>query len=162
MLGLSFVYAAIMFDVARIIAIAWALVVVVRARAWVEAALILAVAYLFTLAVVSGFTIRNEGAEEPMMALLLVFIGPTAMPRGALPPLPGASLVRVWPAAIDVAALAALLARERSVAARVLALPESTAETARLDRLGRALVLVAVLEAISAWTRVMPHVLGGD
>lgn len=150
-----------MLDVARILALAWALVVVVRARAWVEAALIVAVAYFFALAVVSGFTIRSEGAEEPMVALLLVFIGPTAMPRGPLAPLPGASLVVAWPAAIEIGALVALLARERSVAARVLALPESSAETARLDRLGRALVLVAVLEAISAWTRVMPYVLGG-
>jgi hypothetical protein len=158
-LGLSFVYAATMFDAARILALVWALAVVVRARAWIEAAVLLVLAYFFTLAVASGFTVRSEGPLEPMIALILALIGPTAMPRGALPPLPGAWLVVTWPAAVDVALCVALVARERSLAARVDTLPESSLETARLDRLGRALVLVAALEGMSAGLHVLPHML---
>jgi hypothetical protein len=155
-----------MFDVARVIALLWALVVVVRARAWIEGAALGVLTYAFALSVASGVTIRNEGALQPMIALMLALIGPTAMPRGPLPPLPGAWLVVTWPAAVSVALCLVLVVRERALAARVDQLPESSAETARLDRLGRVLVLLAALEGVSAGLHALPRVLdwgsGGD
>jgi hypothetical protein len=148
-----------LFDVARAIAIVWALVVVFRARARVDAIVILAVAYLFALEVASGFTVRREGVQEPMMALVLALVGPSAIPRGALPGLLGASLVVRWPATVNVAACAVLIARDRILSARIDTLPAFSNETRNLDRVGRVLVLIAAFEGIGAGTRALPFVL---
>ncbi len=148
-----------MFDLARAVAIAWTLVVVFRARAWIDLGVVLAVAYFFALEVTSGFTVRSEGAQEPMMALVLALIGPSAIPRGALPALPCASLVVQWPAMVNIVTCVVLLVRDRSLTARVEELPQSSDETRTLDRVMRALVLVAAFEGIAAGVRVLPHVL---
>jgi len=142
-------------------------VVVVRTRAWLEAVVLGVVAYFFALAVASGFTVRSDGPMQPMMALLLALIGPTSLPRGALPPLTGARLVVAWPAVVNIVASGALAARAWRLGARVYELPAASPETSRLARLGRALVLIAAFEGISAATRVLPYMLdwgwgGGD
>jgi hypothetical protein len=148
-----------MFDVARLIALTWALVVVLRARARLEAISLAVVGYFFALALVSGFTIRREGPLDPMFGLLLALIGPTSIPRGALPSLPGARLVVAHPAVVNVLACAALVALAWRLASRAYRLPAASLETSRLDRLGRALVLVAAFEGISAATRILPSML---
>ncbi len=148
-----------MFDVARLLALAWALVAVIRGRAQLEAFSIVLVGYFFALAVVSGFTIRSEGPLDPMFALLLALIGPTSIPRGALPALPGARLVVAYPAFVNILACAALVALAWRLSARAYRLPAASLETNRLDRLARVLVLVAAFEGISAATRVLPYML---
>jgi hypothetical protein len=148
-----------MFDVARLIALVWAVVVVARARARVEGLALVVALYFFALAVASGVTIRNEGPLEPMIALLLALVGPTSMPRGRLPSLPGANLVVSWPAIVNAVACVSLVALARRLGARIDELPESSLETKRLDRLGRALVLVAAFEGIAAGTRLLPWML---
>jgi hypothetical protein len=148
-----------MFDVGRVLAIGWALLVACRARAWLEAVILGVVAYLFALEVVSGITIRAEGPQEPIVVMLLAIIGPTAMPRGHLPPLPLASFVVHWPALVNVVAAAALILPARRLISRIDDLPHFSPETGRLGRVALALFLVAVFEALSAGTRAIPVML---
>ena len=77
-----------MFDAARALALVWALVRAAHARSWLSMALLVTVAYAFALSIASGITIREDGPMSPIMAILLAIIGPSALPRGRLPPLP--------------------------------------------------------------------------
>ena len=117
------------------------------------------VAYLFALEVASGITIRAEGPQEPIVIMLLAIIGPTAMPRGHLPPLPLASFVVRWPALVNGAAAAALILPARRLISRIDDLPQFSPETRRLGQVALALFLVAVFEGLGAGTRVIPVML---
>ena len=135
-----------MFDFGRVLAIGWALFVVCRARAWLEAVILGVVAYLFALEVASGITLRAEGPQEPIVVVLPAIIGPTAMPRGHLSPLPLGAFVVQWPALVNVAAAAALILPARRLISRIDDLPQFSPETRRLGQVALALFLVAVLE----------------
>jgi hypothetical protein len=151
-----------LFDVARLLALAWALTVAVRARTWLAVGALLVVAYAFALEVASGFTIRDEGPQEPIVAMLLALIGPSAMPRGHLPAwLPLAAPVVRWPALVNAFAAVMLLVPARRLAAQIARLPQFSPDTKRADRVAVALYLVAVFEGISAATRGLPLLLSG-
>ncbi len=77
-----------MLDIGRAVALGWALLVAVRARAGLAGLAVLAVTYLYALEVASGITVRDHGPFAPMVVMLLIFIGPSGMPRGPLPALP--------------------------------------------------------------------------
>jgi len=148
-----------MFDVARALALLWALLLMARTRAWLELAVLFVVVYLFGLEIASGFTIRSEGPQEPTVALLLALIGPSAMPRGHLPSFPLAGLVVHWPALTNVLAGAALFVTARRAAPLIDALPQFSEETRRLQRIMLSVYLLAVFEGVSAGTRVLPVML---
>jgi hypothetical protein len=148
-----------MFDLARVLAVGWALYASYRARASLQLGALLLVTYVFGLELASGFTIRSEGPQEPIVAMLPALIGPTAMPRGHLPAWPLASLVVHWPTLVDLAAVPTLLYPVRSLRLRIDELPQFSLETQRLARVILALTLVAVFQAISAGTRAFPVLL---
>jgi hypothetical protein len=151
-----------MFDVGRIVALAWALRTALRSRAWLPVAVLALAGYVFALELWSGFTVREQGPLVPMLALLLVFLGPSAMPRGPLPAVPLAGLVVAWPGVARLLACAAFAA----VAARVLAgarsMPAHSEQLARAHAVFRSLLLCAVIDAMSLVEHVLPVLLGGD
>jgi hypothetical protein len=152
-----------MFDAGHVLVFAWAFVRVVRARLWGEAAVLAVAAYVFALTIASGFAIRANGPMAPMMGLLLIFMGPSTLPRGALPPLPFAALVVRWPAMLDAAICVALLFVARRVVARVERLPQFAESSHRISRAALAIVLVAVFAGLAASIRLLPDVLvAGD
>jgi hypothetical protein len=148
-----------MFDVGRAFAMLWGGLVVVRTRTWVAALPLGLTAYLFALGVASGITVRTEGAQEPMMAMLLVIVGPTSMPRGRLPRLPLASLATNWPLLANFVGVAVLVLAARRLAAREAALPAFSSQNARLGRVVLALWMVAGFEGLSAGTRAVMSLL---
>jgi hypothetical protein len=149
-----------MFDVARLLALGWALLVASRSRAWLELTVLAFASYLFALEVASGLTIRSEGPQEPLVAMLLALIGPTAMPRGHLPAaLPLALPVVRWPAVVNLAVATLLVVPARKLLARIDELPQFSPATRHLGRVALALILVAVFEGVSAGTRVLPALL---
>ena len=151
-----------MFDLGRAVALAWALVAAFRARAWAEAALLGATTYAIVLEIFSGMTVQSLGPIHPMYAMLLVFMGPSAMPRGPLPPLPFASAVIHSPALVDGAMTLALAAASVRVVIRMYKLPDFSVEAARWRRLALPLVFVAVVQAIGVGSRFLPDIIGGD
>lgn len=148
-----------MFDAGRLLAFAWAFVHVLRARAWPGVAALALAAYAFGLGVTSGLTVRAEGPMPPILAVLLALIGPTSLPRGALPSVPLAALVLRAPAVADLALGGALLFVARRINARVDQLPQFSEATRQLSRAGLAIVLVAVLEGVAAAIRLLPEFL---
>jgi hypothetical protein len=147
------------FDAGRILAFAWALALVLRARVWLGVVALASAAYLFGLSVASGFTVRADGPMSPLVAVLLALMGPSAIPRGALPSLPFADAVVHWPALVDIATGAALFLVARRLNARAERLPPFAETTQRLSRAALALVLVAVFQALSGSMRLIPVLL---
>jgi hypothetical protein len=145
--------------VGRALSIVWSAWLVWRARAWLATVPLCLTAYLFALAVVSGFTIRSEGPQEPLMALVLALLGPSAIPRGRLPSVPLAFIVVNWPLAANALAAAALLLPIRRLITRIDGLPQFSPETHRLGRVVVSLSLLATFEGISAGTRALPLLL---
>ncbi len=148
-----------MFDLGRALAILWVVLVILRTRTWRAVPPLGLAAYLFALAVASGITIRNEGPQEPMMSLLLILIGPTAMPRGHLPALPLAAFVVRWPLLANVFSGALLAIPAWRLMARSNALPAASDEADRLGRAALALSIVVGFEGLSAGTRAVPYLL---
>jgi hypothetical protein len=148
-----------MFDAGRTLAFAWALFCVLRVRAWLAVAALALAAYVFALAIASGFTVRADGPMSPVMAPLLAILGPTSLPRGALPPWPLAAVVVHAPVAGDLAMGVALLAVARRMIARAYHLPQFSERTHQISRAALAIVLVAVFEGLSAATRALPALL---
>ena len=119
-------------------------------------------AYVFALTIASGFAIRANGPMAPMMGLLLIFMGPSTLPRGALPPLlPLGTLVVRWPALADAASCVALLFLARRIVARVEHLPQFAESSHRISRAALAIVLVAVFAGLAASIRLLPELLEG-
>jgi hypothetical protein len=83
-------------------------------------------AWLFALAVVSGITIRDEGPQEPMTAIMLAIIGPTA--NGPRPPSVGSPLAFTvsWPLLANLVAVAALLVAARWFSGWLDATPQAS------------------------------------
>jgi len=148
-----------MLDCGRVVIFAWALFRVARAREWAGEAAVAIAAYLFALSVVSGFTIRATGSMNPLFGLSLVFLGPSSLPRGPLPPLPLADVVIAAPVATNAIVSLALLVLARRWNARIAGLPHFADATYCLARASLALVLVAVFEGFAAVLRVMPELL---
>jgi hypothetical protein len=148
-----------MFDLGRALAIGWLVLVIVRTRTWRAALPLALAAYLFALGIASGITIRSEGPQEPMMSLLLILIGPTAMPRGHLPALPLVTLAVRWPVVADVVAGAALIIPAWRFMVRSDALPATSEEGDKLGRIALALSIVAGFDGLSAGTRAVPYLL---
>jgi hypothetical protein len=145
-----------MFDVARALVILWAAFAVVRTRVWLASLPLALTAYLFAVAVVGGFTIRSEGALEPMWSMLLVIVGPSALPRGRIPPVPFGSLIASWPLCASLVAITALLVVARGIGVRESAAAASSPENERLGRIVLALWLVAGFEGLNVATRALP------
>jgi hypothetical protein len=151
------------FDVARLLALAYALALAGRRRAWLELGVLGFAAYVLGLEIASGFTVRNEGPQEPMMALVLALIGPSAIPRGRLPAVPLALAVVARPALVDAVVAGALAVSAKRLGDRARRIPAAFSdEVMRLDRLATAMVLVAVFEGIAVGVRVLPDVLLRD
>jgi len=113
--------------------------------------------YLFGLAVASGINVRLEGPQEPITVLLLVIGGPTAIPRGRLPPLPLASLVVGSPLLVDLIPIITLLLVTWRLASRSRRLPAFSPENERISRVVLALWVVAGIEGLSLATRAVPR-----
>lgn len=138
----------------------WALGSTLRGRAWVETAVLLLVAYVIGLEVASGITIRGGEPMNLMLALVLVFIGPSLMPRGPLAAFPLARVVVDWPIWTDVALAVIVGILSRRAHARAAALPESSDAVVREDRIELALVFVSVAQGLGACARLLPWLLG--
>ena len=82
-----------MFDILRILGMVWTGYASIKARSGLSFIVLGLAAYVLGLEVASGITVRNEGPMVPVFALLLVFLGPSGMPRGHLPALPLASAI---------------------------------------------------------------------
>lgn len=145
-----------MLDVARAVGLVWAAFMAWRARGWREGLVLAAFAYVFALEVASGFTVRDEGPLMPLVALVIVFLGPSAMPRGHLPALPLAWAVVRWPATLSAARAGLLALASSRTTARARALPEHADGTPRVHRLAVALFFLVVLDVMSAVARVLP------
>jgi hypothetical protein len=150
------------FDVVRAAALVWAIVAATRVRARWEWALLALVGYVFALELVSGFTIRGQGPLVPMLALLLAFLGPSSMPRGALPAIPLAGAVVHWPALVGAASASALALASSIVTRRARACPEHSDLHPRTHALALALTLLAALDAILVVARLLPWMVGAD
>jgi hypothetical protein len=148
-----------MFDLLRALALLWSTVTVVRARAWVATVPLAFAAWLYALAVASGITIRREGPQEAMTAIMLAIIGPTTMPRGRLPPLPLASFVTGWPLLASLAGTTGLVVAARWFGGRLEATPAASDCGPQLERIVMALWLVAGTEGLSMGTRAVLYAL---
>ena len=146
-----------MFDAGRLLALVWAIFRVARARARVDGAVLALAAYTFALEVWSGFTIRDEGAMDPILAVALGLLGPTALPRGPIPPLPLAGLVLHFPAALNVVEIVALLVVSQRRRAYVGTLSPFDPATLLQGRAALAVMLLAVFDGLSAVLRIIPE-----
>jgi hypothetical protein len=121
------------------------------------------VVYVLGLEIASGFTVRREGPQQPMMALVLALVGPSAIPRGRLPGVPLAQAVVTRPGLVDMAAGAALVVAAKRLGDRARQIPAAFSdEVMRLDRLATAMVLLAVFEGIAVGVRLLPAALLRD
>jgi hypothetical protein len=151
------------FDLGRALALTWALFTTCRRRAWMESALLAMTVYVVALEVASGFTIRSVGPLPPMYSMLLIFIGPSGMPRGPLPPFwPGAGAIVAWPGLVDAIVAVALAAAATRLVVRGQRLPDASDEGSRLRTVSKPLVFVALVQAISVASRLLPGMLGGE
>jgi hypothetical protein len=151
------------FDVARALSLAWALYACLRGRAWVEAGAVVFCAYFLGLEVASGFTVRGAGPMEPMVAMILVFLGPAAMPRGPLPALPLAGAALHAPAAVDATLGALLGALSWRLTRHAAALPMRDEHLfVHARRASLSLSLAAVALGFATALRGLPALLGGD
>jgi hypothetical protein len=148
-----------MFDAGRTLVFLWALAHVLRARSWLAAIPLAVTGYLFALAVASGVALRDEGPMSPVMAIVLGLMGPSAMPRGHLPPLPLASAVIGVPAIVNVVLCAVLVATARRMIDRAQHLPQFSEATRGVGRAATAIILVAVFEGLAASLRLLPDLL---
>ena len=156
-----------MVDLARLLALAIATWRCLRERGPLPraAALVLLVAlYIFALEVTAGITVREAGPMSPAGAMILLFVGPSGMPRGALPAwLPLGQLYLHHPFAPELLVLALLWSLARRFERRAVDLPISRqSEALSLDRVHLSLVLYVVICAIEMSTSLVPHLLGAD
>lgn len=151
-----------MFDIVRIIAMVWAGYASIKARSGLALMALGLAAYVLGLEVASGITVRNEGPMVPVFALLLVFLGPSGMPRGHLPALPLASAIVRLPTLVHGAAalgwfgLAGVILRRRATVA------EHSSQYDETGRLLGATILLAVFETFYVFARVLPALAGGE
>jgi hypothetical protein len=143
------------FDLARAVAVVWAVARTLRARAWGDAAVLAIAAYVFALAVWSGFV----GSPDPRLAFSLAIelglVGPSALPRGPLPAVPLAAVVMGWPATLDLISAAAVLGVSQRRLALVQHLSPFSRESDQLRRAAVSAVLVGVLTTIAGLLRVL-------
>jgi hypothetical protein len=151
-----------MFDLARVAAVLWALAAIGRARAWSYVPILAALAYLLALEIASGVTVRDQGPLNPLISLVLVFVGPSGMPRGPLPPLPLAAAVVDSPLLVSIATALVLALFSWRAHRAASPLPEFSETVARADRVELAFVLLAVLEVMSVFSRLLPRLLDVD
>jgi hypothetical protein len=151
-----------MLDVGLAVALVWAFAAALRVRAWREGGLVALLAYVLALEVCSGITVRGQGPLLLHYAMLLVFLGPSAMPRGPLPAVPLAATVIAWPLLVRVASCLAAAASARLVLGRANVLPGHSEALVRTQRLFRALLLLAVLHGMVVVELAWPVVLGWE
>ena len=148
-----------MFDAGRVLVLLWALACALRARSRLAVGMLAICAYMFGLSVASGITVREDGPLNPMMAVLLAVVGPSALPRGRLPAFPLASIALERPAIVNVVLCAALVIAARRLIGAAQHLPQFEAHTRSVGRAATALVLVAVFEGLAASLRLVPEFL---
>jgi hypothetical protein len=150
-----------MLDLGRVAALVWTLFAIGRTRRWPEAGVLAFAAYLLGLEITAGITIRSQGAQEPILAILLVLLGPSGMPPGPIPELPLAWLVRL-PATAHALASAALAVPFVTLARRAARLMPESSEAAALDRAALAFLLAATLEGLEAGALSVPRLLSSE
>jgi hypothetical protein len=150
------------FDAGRAVAIAWALFVACRARTPLAATMVAVTAYLYGLEIAAGFTIRDQGPMDPILACLLVAIGPSGMPPGPLGSLPLAAVAVRWPALLHLLAALLLVIPFALLHRRCARLWPESKEARRLGSAALALLIAAVLEAIEAGMLFLPYVMSRD
>jgi hypothetical protein len=151
------------FDIARFVALGWSLVLAARARGLGRIACLVALIYVVALEWASGIAVRDEGPLEPAVSMLLIFLGPSALPRGHLAGWPLAPLVIRWPAVVDVVACGLLFGMSHLLSRRASRLPaRDEAVIVQVGREATALTWCAVLQLLSVFLRELPAVLGGD
>ena len=152
-----------MFDLVRTVGLVWLLVVASRARSWTAVWGASAMAYILALEVASGITIRNQGPMVPVLSMVLVFIGPSAMPRGPLTPLPHAHSIVAWPSVVDGLACVALAILSWRISQRVSSLPVREEDRIRqTSRVALALMASAVCQGLLVAFRLLPALMGGE
>jgi hypothetical protein len=136
-------------DLGRTVALSFALLFSIRTRSAVAVLLVLVVGYLYYLEIVTGFTARDAGPMHEAYAFVLVFLGPSGLPRtGNFLPL--SHLVAAQPIVAQLCT-AATLAIPRALLVRQSAplRPESE-DARRFDRASLQLTLVIVFDLFIA------------
>ncbi len=156
-----------MFDLARLVIWAVAFWWCARHGGWLGRVALLVLAaslYLFVLEVVSGITVRDDGPMSPVGSMILVFIGPSAMPRGALPHgVPFGTFYLAHTYAPGLLLVVALWLLARAFDRRAADLPMARQEAAmQLDRVHLSLTLYAIVCVFQIGARALPRILGGD
>jgi hypothetical protein len=155
-----------MFDVARALALGWALfrsLQVRRPGGRLATLLVIAAAYPLILAVAGGVA-ASAGASGPLdaaYAALFFVLGPSFLPRGPLPAaVPLARVVLEWPAVVDLGIAVAMGVVSRRLADHAADLPLGRQDEAlRWSRLSLALVLIFVFQLLATMLRVAPALL---
>ena len=154
-----------MFDLARILALVWALLRSLQVPSRWTALLVVAAAYPLAVQMEGGLHAADTGTLDPAYGFLLLAIGPSFLPPGAplapLSRLPLARLVLRWPALGDLVVALAMGIVSRRLADHAADLPIARqAEALRWSRLSLACVLIQVLALLAALARVGASSLG--
>lgn len=139
-----------MFDVGRVLALVVALVWCARARTRLGAAVVLLVAYVYALEVAGGIAARGSQPAHAGYAFVLVFLGPSSLPRALIDGLPLADVVMRHPIAVHLATAACLAGPWWALERRSAPLYPESDEAHRVDRAAVQLVLVIVFELLLA------------
>jgi hypothetical protein len=153
------------FDVARVLALAWALLRALQVPSRWTALLVVVAAYPLALQVAGGLHAAGTGTLDPAYGFLLLAIGPSFLPPGTpsavLGRFPLAPLVLRWPAISDLVVALAMWVASRRLADRAAELPIARqAEALRWSRLSLAIVLLQVMELLAAIARIGASSLG--
>jgi hypothetical protein len=153
--------AADMLDVGHALAFVWALVLAVRARSTTAVFALVGVFYIFALEVGIGFGARDRGSLSAGYAFMLVFIGPSGMPRGGPSACPLASFVIAHPVLTQLATACVLMGPRQLLSREASQLRPELEEARLLDRAILQLTLLIVIDllvavmfsSLQAWTR---------
>ncbi len=154
-----------MFDLARALALAWALLRALQVPSRRTALLVVVAVYPLALQVAAGLHAADSGTLDPAYGFLFLAIGPSFLPSGtpsaALSRFPLAPLVLRWPAASDLIIALAMWIVSRRLADHAADLPIARQDEAlRWSRLSLAVVLLQVLALLAALARVGASSLG--
>ncbi len=141
-----------MIDLARGFALLFAVWRTLRARAFVPMLLTLGFAYVAVLEVILGFGARDHGSVPPTFLIVLIFLGPSGLPRlphlGPLGGWPLASFVARHGEMVHLVVATCASACTYQLGRRSRDLRPETEVARAIDGAGTQLVLVAVLELL--------------
>ncbi len=139
-----------MVDVGRAIAILVGLVFCVRARGWFAVTVVLCVAYVCALEIAGGILSRGTTEAHAGFAFVLVFLGPSGLPRALVRGFPLAEAIARHPIAVNVGTAACVAVPWWGLERRSAPLYPESDEAHRVDRAAVQLVLLIVLDLILA------------